>query len=948
MGRLRETLGCCGLVAALVVGLSFSPAAVAQGTDPSGRQAASGPGQVVVLDTTGFWRMHHTLKPPVIQSADGPKAIPFKQKWLNHETPAPPANWTGVDFDDCDWLRGPGRMAAQTPFLSRLCMRGAFEVSDPSRVKDLRLSVAYRGGVIVYLNGQEVTRQHVAAGAGAGPLADGYPADAFAPDWGWGGKPPANPQAEPQAMAKLRTRRLENVAVPAGLLRKGVNVLAMEIVRAPYHAVLEEKKNPRSRECPYELFFNTCEFCQVQLTAARADGLVPNAARQPGFHVWNTNLLAADFDLDFGGQAEPLRPVRLAGVRSGEFSGKIAVGSTGPIRGLKATAGNLRSAEGKVIAASAVRIRYGLPWGFERGEYLGYAADSYYGVTPEHMRYPRQPTMLGALWESAPQVVPVSEKKPGKFDLKTPGQPDPVFGAVASVWITVNVPRGAAPALYSGQVAVAAAGQNPVSVPVELKVLDWTLPNPEDYVGWVELVQSPDTLALEYGADLWSDRHFELIARSMKLLGEVGCGIVYIPLIAQTNLGNAESMVRWIQREGGGYDFDFSVMDRYLDLAVKNMGRPRVVCFVVWDIYLGEGGGYKDDYSSNQEGVKERMKFAGKGPLVTALDPKTRKTETVHAPRTSDPASRGIWKDLFDQLRKRMQQRGLEKAMMIGLMADDWPSKEENSFYHDVTGGLPWVSHSHIEIGGSAEAGHPEIIVAGVNRQGDQVVDRTGIRVGFRSAVLQCDCADDDPPLGSHLGWKRPDLATYQPRYESAQPGSRWRNLIELNVTGRQRGISRGGADFWNLKDKRGVRSFYVTSRYPHSVWRNLNIPWCLLAPGEGGAVATHAFEAFREGRQECEARIFVEKALADPALRGRLGEALAARCEKLLTERTYFLLKACTNLQLQGLHYTMARPIVRENSMAGHAWFVGSGWQERSAELYMLAGEVDRRLAVK
>jgi hypothetical protein len=131
-------------------------------------------------------------------------------------------------------------------------------------------------------------------------------------------------------------------------------------------------------------------------------------------------------------------------------------------------------------------------------------------------------------------------------------------------------------------------------------------------------------------------------------------------------------------------------------------------------------------------------------------------------------------------------------------------------------------------------------------------------------------------------------------------------------------------------------------------VWRNLNIPWCLLAPGPEGPVATHPFEAFREGRQECEARIFVEKAVTDPALRPRLGEALAARCEKMLTERTFFLLKACTNLQLEGRHYTMATPIVRENSIAGHAWFAGSGWQERSAELYALAGEVERRLGQK
>jgi len=30
---------------------------------------------------------------------------------------------------------------------------------------------------------------------------------------------------------------------------------------------------------------------------------------------------------------------------------------------------------------------------------------------------------------------------------------------------------------------------------------------------------------------------------------------------------------------------------------------------------------------------------------------------------------------------------------------------------------------------------------------------------------------------------------------------------------------------------------------------------------------------------------------------------------------------------------------------VAGHAWFLGSGWQERNGKLFTLAGEVARKL---
>ena len=115
------------------------------------------------------------------------------------------------------------------------------------------------------------------------------------------------------------------------------------------------------------------------------------------------------------------------------------------------------------------------------------------------------------------------------------------------IWITVHVPKEARPGSYTGQVAVALEGSQPIAVPVTLDVSDWTLPDTQDYGTWVELVESPDTLAQEYQLDLWSDKHFQLMARAMDFLGEVGSRVVYVPLICHTNFGNEQSMVRWIK-----------------------------------------------------------------------------------------------------------------------------------------------------------------------------------------------------------------------------------------------------------------------------------------------------------------------------------------------------------------------------------------------------------------
>jgi hypothetical protein len=59
----------------------------------------------------------------------------------------------------------------------------------------------------------------------------------------------------------------------------------------------------------------------------------------------------------------------------------------------------------------------------------------------------------------------------------------------------------------------------------------------------------------------------------------------------------------------------------------------------------------------------------GLGPLVTVVDPATQKTELVSLPTHFDAAaSKPLWKPLFDQLHERMRRRGLENAMMIGIV----------------------------------------------------------------------------------------------------------------------------------------------------------------------------------------------------------------------------------------------------------------------------------------
>ncbi len=915
--------------------------------------------RAVVLDTTGFWRIYHTLQPPVIQLEDELKPV-LINGWLDRPTPEPPEGWQATDFDDRYWLRGPARINGRTPYVARLAMRARFTVIDVKRAAaDLKFSAAYHGGIIVYLNGTEIARHHMPDGQlDDSSLAEPYPREAFVDDknhllaeWQYRSRAMSSENARRMA---LRKRQLDSLQIPASALRPGVNVLAVELYRAPYDKAVEELKYPAAgrRGSPYNLTFNTCEILHLQLSAASASGISQEATRPDGLQLWNSDALTSDFDLDFAGPSERLYPLRVAGPRGGIISGKIVAGSNKPLQGLKATLGKLVGPDGNSIPAKAVRIRYGLLWGGQEGVWGPHL--TYWDVN--YSRYPRNPSLFGALAEAPPAVVEVRTKSPvSGSDLSTPGQPEPVFGAVTPVWVTVDVPRDAKAGTYRAELLVECQDEKPRKVPVEVVVADWTLPERGERRAWVEMIQVPDTTAIEYDLPLWSDEHWQMIGRSFKLMSEAGSRVVHLPLVCNTNHGTAESMVRWVRQDDGSFKHDFTVLEKYLDTAIANMGKPQIVVLYAWDIYQLHPDKVRSSSSHDQErralaNIRKATGGASSGPVVTGVEA-SGEVVSLALPHFDEPESVELWAPVFAELKKILQQRGLLEAASLGCMSDAWPNADEVRALKELSDGLPWVSYSHM----------------GVPKW--QMHDLATVR--YQATVTQNRYANGGPTvIGSHQGWAGPSWpdrlgVPLEERLErpgifaengrggrgfDVWPASRLRQAMEFNITGDQRGIGRVGADFWSvIRDRAGNRRGRAAARFPQSSWRNQDLESSLLAPGPDGPVSTPGFEAFREGAQESEARIVIEEALLDEAKRARLGEELARRCTEALELRTHYLIKSLGQMRLTGpdhwyvtVGYTYWH---RSAGPIGHQWFLSSQWQERSEMLYNLAAEVSAKL---
>ncbi len=850
----------------------------------------------IILDTSSFWRYHYTIKLPLIRKGGKLEKMTtdfgqFKAVWLEHDTSPPPKGWQAPRFDDSSWPRLAGVLMtggkartkkidsdSKSPFMGLVCMRGRFDVKAPA--KGMKLVLEYRGGAAVYVNGGEVARKHLAPGAGGDDLAD---------DYGEG---------------EDVKRRLE-VDLPVASLKKGVNVLAVEIRRSAYpekHVKVNATKWPRTAYVQPA----TCGVESIRLTAPR--GAVANVTRPAGFQVWNSDPLTPDFDMDYGDPNEPLRPVRIVAARNGTFSGKVVVGSREAIKGLKATMGDLKGPRSR-IAASKVTIRYGMPGGTENG------------ANRRYLHYARR---FDPLETVAPIEIPVVKSRPGRLNMKSSGV-DVVPGAVVPVWLTVDVPRSATAGVYTGRLTISAAGQKAAEVPVSVEVVGWTVPSPEDGITFAEIYQSPETLAMEYGVELWSDRHFELIEETFAILGRAGNDTVHIPLIRHTNMGNDQSMVRW-KDTGDGYAYDFGPLERYLDIVVKCQGKPKVVAFHLWESFLTHTG-RMDKWEPG--GTKAAQKeWSGKGVEVTTIDGDGRLGGML-LPVYEDPKSRALISPFAAELIKLMKRKKLDDVMALGIMSDWHPTKEATDTLAAAFPGVPWINVAH-----------------------NWSRDCHGQPLIYRCNVYQTSTVVD-PSVRRPRGWANKKLEAHFPRMTRDDfPLSQFRYMGEMNIARNYRGFARLGGDFWPvLKNKRGKRVGSLSARWPKSAWHNLNIEVFLLAPGKEGPLSTHRFEMLCEGLQECEARIFIERALSDKALKAKLGPELAQRGQDVLDERTRAMRRAVSTLIQSGSysqHACRGGNWWQNPAAVGSNWHLSSGWQDRSKRLFETAAEVAAKTGMK
>ena len=159
------------------------------------------------------------------------------------------------------------------------------------------------------------------------------------------------------------------------------------------------------------------------------------------------------------------------------------------------------------------------------------------------------------------------------------------------VWVSINVPQDAKPGIYKADVEIR-SGREKVVLPLELEVVNHTLPTPDKWSYHLDLWQHPSAVARAYGVELWSDAHFEAMKPLMKRLADAGQKVITATLNKDPwnhqCFDAYEPMITWTKHKDGSWSYDYQIFDKWVQFMLDLGINREINCYsmVPWNCEL--------------------------------------------------------------------------------------------------------------------------------------------------------------------------------------------------------------------------------------------------------------------------------------------------------------------------------------------------------------------------
>jgi len=257
---------------------------------------------------------------------------------------------------------------------------------------------------------------------------------------------------------------------------------------------------------------------------------------------------------------------------------------------IQVKAAALKSKNGRLIEASQVQTGF-----------VGYVITDEFGIKKSSCKGDRQGLQFDSSWVADPifhqqQIVAQQNK-------------------VQPVWVSISVPATTAPGTYTGSIEVQAGKK--IMLPIEVEVLDRTLPPPAEWGFHLDLWQHPAAIARIENLPLWSQQHFDAMRPYYTLLASAGQKVITTSIINEPwdhqTYDDFPSLIKWTKKRDGSWQYDYTLFDKYVQFVMDCGINQQINCYsmVPWKlsfIYFDEAAG-KDTVFTAQPGTDAYAQF---------------------------------------------------------------------------------------------------------------------------------------------------------------------------------------------------------------------------------------------------------------------------------------------------------------------------------------------------
>jgi hypothetical protein len=156
------------------------------------------------------------------------------------------------------------------------------------------------------------------------------------------------------------------------------------------------------------------------------------------------------------------------------------------------------------------------------------------------------------------------------------------------VWISVKVPANASAGTYTGSIKI--KGDKTYTLPINITVLNKTLPATKNWSYDLDLWQHPAAVARVHNVDLWGDAHFALMRKYYQMLANAGQKTITASIVNEAwghqTYDDYPSLIKWTKKKDGSWIYDYSLFDKYINFVMACGITERINCYsmVPWKI----------------------------------------------------------------------------------------------------------------------------------------------------------------------------------------------------------------------------------------------------------------------------------------------------------------------------------------------------------------------------